>query len=147
MWIEIRSNHNFDTHHFVTPFAGVWIEISDSMLYYILFKTSLPSRECGLKYAVGCRCCSDQWSLPSRECGLKYCRISGTFHPCTVTPFAGVWIEINFSIPPLQGAFVTPFAGVWIEIRRDFRIIGSIKSLPSRECGGICGGRAAGRCR
>lgn len=42
---------------------------------------------------------------------------------------------------------VTPFAGVWIEIRRDFRIIGSIKSLPSRECGGICGGRAAGRCR
>ena len=109
---------------FVTPFAGVWIEImllpGDGNAV-----VSLPSRECGLKLDDDMIAGTGELSLPSRECGLK--------------SFPSDCIHLDF--------FVTPFAGVWIEIRRDFRIIGSIKSLPSRECGGICGGRAAGRCR
>ena len=34
----------------------------------------------------------------------------------TVTPFAGVWIEICLSFLGKPSTWVTPFAGVWIEI-------------------------------
>jgi len=33
-----------------------------------------------------------------------------------VTPFMGVWIEINFDIDRNSKLVVTPFMGVWIEI-------------------------------
>ena len=33
-----------------------------------------------------------------------------------VTPFAGVWIEIQSVLPKGLMPSVTPFAGVWIEI-------------------------------
>ena len=54
----------------VTPFAGVWIEISLCTAY--TFRTqSLPSRECGLKLLQACNRIKRHLSLPSRECGLK----------------------------------------------------------------------------
>ena len=37
----------------------------------------------------------------------------------SVTPFAGVWIEINSVIDGDRIIIVTPFAGVWIEILRE----------------------------
>ncbi len=38
-------------------------------------------------------------------------------HPPTVTPFAGVWIEMFAPMGERYKKFqVTPFAGVWIEI-------------------------------
>ena len=44
----------------------------------------------------------------------------GLLHSCqqsrNVTPFAGVWIEIQKPGIPLPRPEVTPFAGVWIEI-------------------------------
>ena len=75
-----------------------------------------------------------------------------------VTPFAGVWIEIelmadrtpNPKSPPSRGCglkyihyhfiilsdYVTPFAGVWIEISRSgHRKSGFESSPPSRGCG------------
>ena len=33
-----------------------------------------------------------------------------------VTPFVGVWIEINYNLQLSQLPIVTPFVGVWIEI-------------------------------
>ena len=33
-----------------------------------------------------------------------------------VTPYAGVWIEIQTTQMNRQSAWVTPYAGVWIEI-------------------------------
>ena len=59
-----------DAKH-VTPRAGVWIEIGSNNLYFII-PSSLPVRECGLKYVKHWR----------RE---YY----------GVTPRAGVWIEIS----------------------------------------------------
>ena len=57
----------------VTPFAGVWIEMS--------IKTQrLPI---------------NPGSLPSRECGLKFNYESANCTNIRVTPFAGVWIEIR----------------------------------------------------
>ena len=59
--------------------------------------TSLPLRECGLKYSVkSCHCMAD-----------------------SVTPLAGVWVEMVFlpSITSLNT--VTPLAGVWVEIAPD----------------------------
>ena len=55
---------------------------------------------------------------------------------CGVTPFAGVWIEIILRKIWNQNEQVTPFAGVWIEITNIMSCIpASIASLPSRECG------------
>ena len=55
----------------VTPLAGVWIEIIHSNS-----NTSNPA------------------SLPSRECGLKFFSAGTNKQPNQVTPLAGVWIEM-----------------------------------------------------
>ena len=53
-------------------------------------------------------------SLPSRECGLKW----------------------SVSREEGQRQSVTPLAGVWIEIAIELGIMGEVDaSLPSRECG------------
>ena len=57
---------------YVTPFVGVWIEITVVQISCIATNASLPSWECGLKY--------------------NRCRISE--RDKRVTPFVGVWIEI-----------------------------------------------------
>ena len=78
----------------VTPGAGVWIEIellpptADGL-------TSLPVRECGLKSMVLLAHPNPIPSLPVRECGLKYLLEALDAEPVTVTPGAGVWIEIS----------------------------------------------------
>ena len=49
-------------------------------------------------------------------CGLKS-PDTGNFHfRALVTPFMGVWIEIEQLQWPDQQIIVTPFMGVWIEI-------------------------------
>ena len=55
-------------------------------------------------------------SLPSRECGLKLFQFCNSRHFTSVTPFAGVWIEIILVLLLPAQSSVTPFAGVWIEI-------------------------------
>ena len=56
-------------------------------------------------------------SLPSRECGLKLFGSLLRTDSITVTPFAGVWIEM-WQLKMESGVdIVTPFAGVWIEIQ------------------------------
>ena len=99
----------------VTPFAGVWIEMS------------MWERIIGIIA-----------SLPSRECGLKCCVICAECNICVVTPFAGVWIEIRETCLCFYSGVVTPFAGVWIEITKDFVNACGSSSLPSRECGLKC---------
>ena len=56
---------------YVTPFAGVWIEIYSCFRFWYVAS-----------------------SLPSRECGLKFAFATATAISPVVTPFAGVWIEI-----------------------------------------------------
>ena len=75
-------------------------------------------------------------SLPSRECGLKSVRERPRFRTGTVTPFAGVWIEMLIIHSFSGKCVVTPFAGVWIEIGFNLHAVTtSYTSLPSRECG------------
>ena len=74
-------------------------------------------------------------SLPSRECGLKFLVISNPASPFCVTPFAGVWIEIDAYAENGSENMVTPFAGVWIEITAVVDKRKESPSLPSRECG------------
>ena len=53
-----------------------------------------------------------------------------------VTPFLGVWIEIDDATEAIEGVEVTPFLGVWIEIGVIAGVITwLITSLPSWECG------------
>ena len=74
-------------------------------------------------------------SLPLRECGLKYIAAGLICVMETVTPFAGVWIEITqWAIKNLFG-HVTPFAGVWIEIGSDFEK--SIRAESHSLCGSV----------
>ena len=49
VWIEIIEQSRAVMEEFVTPCAGVWIEIPESNFQYMLFYLSLPVRECGLK--------------------------------------------------------------------------------------------------
>ena len=79
----------------VTPYAGVWIEISE---HDLIFQKIL--------------------SLPTRECGLKFRHLSRQEPRISVTPYAGVWIEIRQLMNVEQPKQVTPYAGVWIEIRQ-----------------------------
>ncbi len=58
----------------VAPFAGAWIEIPGVLSINHGHKTSLPSRERGLKY-------------------VKHVIVSSDIE---VAPFAGAWIEIHF---------------------------------------------------
>ena len=77
----------------VTPLAGVWIEIVE------VFYSTQRSK-----------------SLPLRECGLKSTKKSDTCCQIPVTPLAGVWIEICRDNKCRFLCCVTPLAGVWIEI-------------------------------
>ena len=59
----------------VTPLAGVWIEMFMGFAAGLEI-TSLPLRECGLKFCELSRFSERYASLPLRECGLKYIRQS-----------------------------------------------------------------------
>ena len=56
---------------------------------------SLPTRECGLKSLGIIRSGQVTWSLPTRECGLKFPDSFAMAYAVSVTPYAGVWIEIE----------------------------------------------------
>ena len=69
-----------------------------------------------MKYVKHLLCHAIYASLPLRECGLKlYCEVECQFR-ASVTPFAGVWIEMSLCSLDARHWTVTPFAGVWIEI-------------------------------
>ena len=91
--LKFRTCFIFFCANFVTPLAGVWIEISG---FYEKWVQPL--------------------SLPLRECGLKFRRIHKSGTAARVTPLAGVWIEIIQDGYDFPGFAVTPLAGVWIEI-------------------------------
>ena len=57
---------------YVTPFVGVWIEITVVQISCIATNASLPSWECGLKSHSSHLSTLPSLSLPSWECGLKY---------------------------------------------------------------------------
>ena len=79
----------------VTPFVGVWIEITQSK-YFVASRKVTPF--------VGV------W--------IEICITSESVIPVSVTPFVGVWIEIFACIVITVSFPVTPFVGVWIEISK-----------------------------
>ena len=70
-WIETRSNSNSSVVCNVAPFAGAWIETIHPREFCLVRKTSLPSRERGLKRIKSVDERISAESLPSRERGLK----------------------------------------------------------------------------
>ena len=71
VWIEMIKKPLGNGSQIVTPYAGVWIEISN------IIKSPNGST-----------------SLPTRECGLKFHETFKILCESIVTPYAGVWIEI-----------------------------------------------------
>jgi len=59
---------------------------------------SLPLRECGLKFFWNIVVYNTGMSLPLRECGLKSFVVPSLGIDMTVTPLAGVWIEIQSNL-------------------------------------------------
>ena len=102
----------------VTPFVGVWIEIG-SFSSSTIPCASLPLWECGLKSKDRYIDSTGKQSLPLWECGLKFVIPGPDCKLYVVTPFVGVWIEIDKSIVIRSHVKVTPFVGVWIEISGD----------------------------
>ena len=100
-----------------------------------LLDTSLPLRECGLKYhkdmlpRIGCPV------TPLAGVWIEICLARVTANKSLVTPLAGVWIEIPKSLSLYPSFRVTPLAGVWIEIIRQIILIVVGMSLPLQECG------------
>ena len=52
-----------------------------------------------------------------------------------VTPYVGVWIEINGEYYNVTQDRVTPYVGVWIEIKTITLALSAMSSLPMWECG------------
>ena len=50
VWIEISVTATIAGNAEVTPLAGVWIEILLQNMFSRLLPSSLPLRECGLKF-------------------------------------------------------------------------------------------------
>ena len=76
-------------------------------------------------------------SLPSRECGLKCSALAHFVSSCSVTPLAGVWVEIPTAYEPYTGgrpSFPSRECGlksvILCHIQQHLE-----PSLPSRECG------------
>ena len=157
MWIEICLYDDTSTWHLVTPYAGVWIEITH---IHRICQTwwSLPTRECGLKFGLMLYKTENViTSLPTRECGLKFVKPLAYCTLAPVTPYAGVWIEIckrqfkdrrfghslrgsvdwncswpgvyvKFSSHSLRGSVDWNFFHIFIMMHHPL-------SLPTRECG------------
>ena len=73
VWIEITPSLVAVKKSPVAPHAGVWIEIY-MLTRLSLANWSLPTRECGLKFQMDYAYVMIWMSLPTRECGLKFCR-------------------------------------------------------------------------
>ena len=98
---------------FVTPFVGVWIEISKN--YHL--RLSIPS-------------------LPSWECGLKFIQIFRNLSSYFVTPFVGVWIEI-VTVPAGQWIPTGHSLRGSVDWNSSISVnpVRASMSLPSWECG------------
>ena len=97
-------------------------------------KTSLPTRECGLKSHLYVIIPSDRVT-PYAGVWIEIFLAISQAATIPVTPYAGVWIEIFKSLIVVPPESVTPYAGVWIEINNVLKFNNGIGSLPTRECG------------
>ena len=136
VWIEIVNEKEDFEEKYVTPFAGVWIEIANVPMALGGATGSLPSRECGLKSVYRSSDKSNLRSLPSRECGLKFANTVHGYILLLVTPFAGVWIEMEQRRKQLTISSRHSLRGS-VDWNIDVRISIHLpkQSLPSRECG------------
>ena len=114
VWIEIADEHTpVLPKTYVTPYAGVWIEIFDKWAYTQILSGHSLRGSVDWNFIAFIVTEKADASLPTRECGLKL----------------KFWIRISHK------NFVTPYAGVWIEIESTWQNQTGGKSLPTRECG------------
>ncbi len=106
----------YDVDKVVTPFVGVWIEISVLHISIVFVGMSLPSWECGLKYSMFYGNPDGYSVTPFVGVWIEISELRRSDNTISVTPFVGVWIEIKLTRPELEEILVTPFVGVWIEI-------------------------------
>ena len=103
---------------------------------YMADITSLPLRECGLKSKRLPAHGGQLLSLPLRECGLKLWLVRHRKKKYSVTPLAGVWIEMSI-VSPLYMADITslPLRECGLKLLRKTKSKCRSTSLPLRECG------------
>ena len=76
------------------------------------------------------------WTVtPYAGVWIEIARYNTFYSRVNVTPYAGVWIEIFFEHLISDFVQVTPYAGVWIEIKVKNHLRMLCQSLPTRECG------------
>ena len=98
MWIEIKFIKCSRERSPVTPFAGVWIEMTGDILIELVQIQVTPFAGVWIEIILPCFTSYVFSSPPSRGCGLKYRFKKHRFAFVIVTPFAGVWIEMCMSV-------------------------------------------------
>ena len=134
VWIEMSVSVSLTVKYLVTPYAGVWIEIQYIRRGRWIY-VSLPTRECGLKSLWLFVIDQQPSSLPTRECGLKYqnTHLWPLLYSRHSLRGSVDWNRKIWQLLPW--GIVTPYAGVWIEIEITPYISSRSESLPTRECG------------
>ena len=74
-------------------------------------------------------------SLPTRECGLKLFDSKKEANRYMVTPYAGVWIEIAYSLVPDRWLWSLPTRECGLKLLLILMYGIRPLSLPTRECG------------
>ena len=120
----------------VTPFTGVWIEIiftsgvAGTATSHSLHGSVDWNNQGKVRFD------SKKSSLPSRECGLKYHTHRFYGERRQVTPFTGVWIEIlHCGKWSGRGRTSLPSRECGLKLQQGCTYPISLRSLPSRECG------------
>ena len=119
----------------VAPLAGAWIEMYFAGIRILYLKSSLPSRERGLKYENPNKGLDLKLSLPSRERGLKLCIEKELKYNHCVAPLAGAWIEITVPWSHLPHLLSLPSRERGLKYRQHQKLNCIALSLPSRERG------------
>ena len=134
VWIEMSVSVSLTVKYLVTPYVGVWIEIQYIRRGRWIY-VSLPTRECGLKSLWLFVIDQQPSSLPTRECGLKYqnTHLWPLLYSRHSLRGSVDWNRKIWQLLPW--GIVTPYAGVWIEIEITPYISSRSESLPTRECG------------
>ena len=136
VWVEIPPLVQMVEIGEVTPYTGVWVEILKS-LWMVRLRWSRPTRACELKWQTEVWYPNWPASRPTRACELKSSRCFGNAYPVghalhgrvswnygntyhtefvEVTPYTGVWVEMEIQYLPVAPISVTPYTGVWVEI-------------------------------
>ncbi len=135
VWIEISCRRGAVDDQRVTPFTGVWIEIGSRTAPGRIWLVT-PFTGVWIEIPRLPAFAARSRSHPSRVCGLKLLAGARSRSCPPVTPFTGVWIEIWWwSNPHHREISSHPSRVCGLKLDGRYDDLCSLTSHPSRVCG------------